>query len=222
MATEIKVEPFSPKEILTMMRKFGKQIPFAESLAINSTGLKVQAFEVKRMPRVFRIRSKWAKPKGKFGINMKFSNKRNLTASVFSRAPWLKKQEDGGVKKGHVKTPLVGKTKLLLPVKEIRKNKTRLIQKKFSPAKLLKDPKKNRVFFVDTPGGGLILQRKGRKKNAKTRVLFFVEDQARIKPVLKFEETGEKIVQKVYRREFGVALKKAIRSAKGNIKEDRI
>jgi len=213
MATELTVSPFPPEKLLENMRKFGKQLPFAESVALNKTGLKVQAFEVKRMPRTFRIRKPWFKPRTKFGINMKFANKRNLQASVFSRAPWLKKQEEGGAKRPQKTTPLVGKKKLLMPAKEIRKNKTRLIPKKFSPSTFLKKPDKNRVFFVDTPGGGLILQRKGKGKNSKTKVIFFVEDQARVPAILKFEETGEAVAKKIFQREFDVAIKFAMKTA---------
>lgn len=214
MAVSLSVDPFPITDLLKNMRKFKDQIPFAESRALNSMTLKIQAFEVKRMPRVFRIRKNWAKAGTKFGVKAKFSNKRNLEVSIFSKAPWLKQQEEGGTKRGTQKTPLVGKNKLLMPSKEIRKKKSRLIPKRFSPAKLLAKPKKNRVFFVDTPGGGLILQRKGKGKSSKVRVLFFVEDQARIPAILKFEASGERIAKKIYPREFQVAIKKAMATAK--------
>ncbi len=221
MAVDIKVDAIPPEKTLTMMRKFGKQLPFAESVAINKTAFLVQDKEISNIEDGrFNLRSKWYQKRKRFGVNVKPSNKRNLLANIFSRAAWLEKQEKGGTKVGSKKTPLVGGSKLLMPAKDIRKKKTRLIPKKFSPAKLLANPKKNRVFFVDTPGGGLILQRKGKGKNSKARVIFFVEDRARVPAVLEFEKTGQKVVNKVYRKEFGKALAFAIATAGGNLKKD--
>jgi len=220
MAVELKVNAIPIEKTLEMMGKFGKQIPFAESKAINNTSLKVQAFEVKNIKTNFTTRSKWYLPRRRFGVNVKFANKRNLIGRIFSLAPWLQQHESGGTKTRKKKTPKQSKSKLLMPIREIRKDKTRLIPKKFSPAKLLADPTKKRVFFIDTPGGGLLLQRKGKGKKSKTKVLFFAETKAKIKPTLHFVKTGSKIINKIYKKEFGRALGFAIKTAGGNLKKD--
>ncbi len=221
MGVEINVDAIPIEKTLEIIRKFGKQLPFATSKAINETAFIVQDKEVINIQEKFTTRTKWFKKRTRFGVNVKTSNKRNLIATIFSRAPWLKKQEEGGIKVHPKQTPIIKKKVLLMPEKSIRKEKSRLIPKRFQPAKLLADPKKNRVFFIDTPGGGLLLQRKGKGKSAKTKVLFFAEERAKVPPILKFEETGEKVVQKTYKKNFGKALAFAIRTAKGNIREDK-
>ncbi len=219
MAVEITVNPIPAEKILEMIRKFGKQLPFAESLAINNTAKIVQKEEIENIESKFRNRKAWFR-KGKFSVKIRFSNKRSLFSSIFSQAPWLDLQERGGIKKQKTKTPLTNKKLLLMPVREIRQTKTRLTPKRLSPAKLLKNPKKNRVFFVENQKTALILQRFGKKKNSKTRVLFFAEDRAKIPPILEFEKLGERVVNKNYRKQFGKALGFAIATAKGKITKD--
>jgi hypothetical protein len=223
MPVSITVDPIPLEKTLEMLGKFGKQIAFAESKAINEVLVIVQKSTIEKLlPGKFTIRKNWARPRSRFGFNVNFSNKRKLVGNVGSKAPWLKLQEKGGTKTRAKTTPVLGEKVVLLPTREIRKTKGRLIPGRLSPAKLLKNAKKNRVFFVKTKDGTrLMLQRKGKGKNSKIRTLFYALSSTKIKANLKYEETSRKLIQKIYNKKFGKWLSFAIATAGGNMKSDK-
>lgn len=216
MATVIEVGGIpSMDNVFNIIRRFGNQVDFAISLGLNYTADDVRENAVRTLlPRKLTLRRPWYKPRTRFGINVAPANKRNLQAVVFSRAPWLKLQEKGGTKVRVKTTPGQSKKLVLIPRKDLRKTKGRLVPARLSPAKLLKDPAKNRVFFI----GDNLYRRSGRGKNKKLELLFFGVKSASIRPVLQFEATGEVIVRKRYQKNFGRALARAIATARGDLR----
>ncbi len=202
--------------VLDMMVKFEDQIDFANSKAINMLADDVRDNTVNvLLPGKLTIRRPWAKPRTRFGINVQPSNKRNLQGVVFSRAPWLDLQEKGGSKtftktaKGQ-STPLV-----LIPRKDLRQSKDRLIPKRLSPSKLLKDMRKKRVFWI----GNNLWMRTGDAPRA-IEPLFFGKTSAQVKGALGFVSNARDIVGKNYNKRWGQALAYAIATAKGTIKQE--
>lgn len=199
--------------VLDMMVKFGDQIDFANSKAINMLADDVRDFTVdKLLPGKLTLRRPWFKPRTRFGVNVTPSNKRNLSAVVFSRAPWLDLQEQGGSKtfnktaKGQ-SIPLV-----LIPRKDLRQTKDRLIPRKLSPAKLLENMKKSRTFWI----GNNLWMRTGNEPRS-IEPIFFGKTHAQVKATLGFVTTGRSIVAKNYNKRWGQALAFAIATAKGNL-----
>lgn len=207
----------SADNMLKILDKFGKQVPFATSLALNKTGEAVQKHMVgKLLPRAFWLRRPWWRPRTKFGVNLKPSNKRNLVTTVFSRAPWLKDHEEGGTKKRTQTTPGTSEKLVTMPVKAIRQTKSRQVKKSFSIEALFKKTTKP-VFWIKKGDKMLLMQRTG-KGDGDVRVLYTSQDQAKIKAKLKFEETGVKIAKKQYPFQFQRALKFAARTARIKIR----
>lgn len=202
--------------VLKTIDKFNNQIPFASSLAINATSIAVQTHVVKKLlPRKFKLRKPWSKPKTRFGINIKFSNKKNLTSSIGSRAPWLKDHEEGGTRRGRAQ-PNTSNKLLTMPVRDIRQDKRRLVPKKFQPNKIFANTKKP-GFWITSDGEMFLMQRTGKAKR-DIRILFTTARTAKIRGDLKYEETGRKIVNKQYQFQFKRALAKAMRTARGKIR----
>lgn len=201
--------------VLDMMEKFGDQIDFANSKAINALADDVRDFTVNTLlPGKLTIRRPWSKPRTRFGVNVQPSNKRNLEGKVFSRAPWLDLQERGGAKtfdkvaKGQ-REPLV-----LIPRKDLRQNTDRLIPRRLSPRKLLGNMKKSRTFWI----GNNLWMRTGPEPR-QIEPLFFGKTQAQVKATLGFVSSAREIVGKNYNKRWGEALAYAIATAKGKLSE---
>lgn len=199
---------------LEMMEKFGSQIDFANSKAINLLAEDVRDFTVNTLlPGKLTLRKPWWKPRTRFGVNVQYSNKKNLQGKVFSRAPWLDLQEEGGrktyakVQKGK-STPLV-----LIPRKDLRQKESRLIPSKLSPKKLLGKMKKKRVFWI----GDNLWMRTGKEDRA-IEPLFFGKTETQVKATLGFVSSAKGIVAKNYDKRWGQALAFAMATAKGSIK----
>jgi len=75
-----------------------REFPYATSRALNDTADDVRNANTKSLISKFTVRTGWYKPRTAMGINVSNSDKRNLTAKVYTRAPWMALQEFGGIK----------------------------------------------------------------------------------------------------------------------------
>lgn len=177
-----------------------KQLPFATSLALNATMEQVQKKIITDLPGKFTLRKQWWKPRTKYGINLEKSNKRSLSAAVFTRAPWMQLHETGGTK-------LPRGTHLAMPTGNLKRTKKGLIGKAKWPRNL------RRKFVIKSKSGHqeLIMQRKSKRK---IHVVYVLEHQAKIKKTWGFVETGLKVARKVFPKNWDEAFTKAIRTAR--------
>lgn len=77
-----------------MFRNWQKQIPYALSQALNGTVLAAQGQLRKDLGKRFIIRSNWVSK----GLQTRFATKRDLTAVIGSKDPFMREQELGGDK----------------------------------------------------------------------------------------------------------------------------
>jgi hypothetical protein len=195
MQFEIKVNTDVAKKILTDIQK--KQLPFASSLALNRTSEKARDIYVKDLPGKITLRKSWWKPGNRFGFNVKNSNKTNLTAVIYTRAPWMALHETGGTK-----TPQ--KKALAIPHANVKRTKRDLISKANKPAGM-----KNKFIKV-VNGQPLLFKR----LNKGIKLMYTLVPSAKIKAVLQFRNTIKKDVNRIFPDEFNKAFDEAMRTRK--------
>jgi hypothetical protein len=190
----------SATNALKLIEKFNDQIPFATALALTRTAGRVSEAEVEKLRDAFTLRREWYKRGTRYGINVKAANKRTLTATVFSRAPWLVQQSEGDTKDAGRHDDIT------IPEKSLRQTRDRLIPQAVKPGKVLANMKKFRAFRI----GDTIFRRNG----LGIRALFFLKSNVRIPKRFDFKGIGKSTVEKVYQKEFGEALAYAIATSK--------
>lgn len=199
-----------------------KQIRFATAQAINDCAVAVQTHAVERqLPSKLTLRSKgapWWKPGTRFGVNVRpFANKETLRAVVGSMAPWLKLQEEGGVKtaSGHRLAIEAG----------ARVNKQAVLRQAVKPRQLLRRrgdiqvTRKGTTRNVRSDGAGFILNtRRGPAIYIRTaaglKLMYGLEGSANIPAVLQFFESARIVIDQNYQRFFDTRLHNAINTAK--------
>lgn len=177
-----------------------KQIPFATSRALNKTAEDIRKEELSNLEKKFTLRKPWYKPGTKLGINVKKSHKTNLTAEVYTRAPFMKLHETGGTKK-----PRSGKY-IAIPTTNIKRTKKGLIGKAKRPRNL------KRSFWIKSrTGQEMLMQRKSKRK---VEVAYMMEPKADIKATFEFKKTGKRVAEQKFKKNFEAALDDALRTAK--------
>lgn len=196
-----------------------KQVRFATMLAINDTAKIVQKHEVEKvLPANIILRGHWWKPGTRLGINIgPFATKTRLSATVGSKADWLKLIEEGGVKKpsGHRLAIEAGArpTERALLAKAIR---PRQLLRRAGDVRVSRRGRRSTVrkrgagFIITTKGGAAIFVREA----GELKRMYSLEPSARISPILKFFESGQLKVNEVYQAIFDARLKHAIATAR--------
>lgn len=175
-----------------------KQLPFAYAKALTMTAQDVQKTVLETLPSTFTLRTGWWKPSNKYGFKVKAATKTNLQSEVYTIAPWMILQEEGGTQ-----TPR--KKFLAIPTDQVKRTKRDLIRATQKPYAL------KRSFIVTTKTGQkLLLQRKS-KNTIQTMYVF--EKKAEIKPVLHFYRTGQIMALARFKVNFAQAFSEAIRTA---------
>ncbi len=198
------------------------QLPFATAKALTMTAKDVQAEVIKTLPERFTLRTPWYKT-WPYGFLITPAIKTRLEATVYSKAPFMTLQEEGGVK-----TPR-GRM-IAVPTNNIRRTKRDLIKEDQRPAYLLKGyrlrgaskakgmgkraERSGNIAFIKEINGVLgIWQRVGRGKDT-TRLMYTLIPRADIQPRLFFYQTGKKVVDMKFNQNFGTAMNDALRTAK--------
>lgn len=175
-----------------------KQVPYATSRAINDVAVDGQNSIVKHITGTFKNIKKWWLKQQPTGVKVKFSNKKNLHARIFTDVYFGTRQQDGGIKK-----PKQGKN-LAIPLPAVpRKYRTS------SGAKRMMEADK-KVFSVK---GGHIYKRKG-KKQYPIQLLWIRAPQSKTLPALKFDVIIEKVVKRRFEQHFKKRLDQALATAK--------
>jgi hypothetical protein len=184
------------------IRNLPKQIRYATAVTLTRSGEHAQQAIISRTRDVFTIRKNWLTPGYRYGINRKTARADDLTAEVYTRAPWMLRHEEGGLK-------LPKKEYLAVPQPGVRRTKKDLIPAGQRPKAL------KRSFIIwKTKSGPMLFQRVGRGKNSTIKPMYAFEKSARIEPRWQFVRTGIEVVKKVYGRIFAAALKDALETAR--------
>ncbi|MBV5330595.1 MAG: hypothetical protein JZU65_23690, partial [Chlorobium sp.] len=114
------------------------------------------------LPQRFTLRTRWW-DRGPYSIKTEKATKQNLTSKVFTMAPWMVMQEEGGTK-----LPTKSK-RLALPMADVRRTKRDLVQKSQKPRALTK------AFLIHTKSGNDFLAvRVGRGKRSSMRLMWLL------------------------------------------------
>lgn len=237
----IKIKVSDPKGFLNEVNDVPKQVRYASSLAINDTMLEIQQFTLNDLlPEKFTLRARgspWQKPGTKYGFNLKFANRQNLSSELGSQADWLDLQERGGKKTagGHrvaIPTPEhKPKSELMTAAKKPRallkgvltgairdakkdttkngKAKLRKLNKQLKAVSGLKE--KPFLNKGDLPPG--IWVRKGPAR-LPIEPLFIFKDEVPIEIRLGFEPAAAAMAAQLYPVKFAASFKKAIATAR--------
>ena len=175
-----------------------EQVPFATSRAINDVAVDGQSSIVKHITGTFKNIKRWWLKQQPTGVKVRFSNKRDLHARVFTDVYFSQRQQDGGVK-----APKQSKN-LAIPLPAVpRKYRTSSGARDMLRAD-------NKTFSVKGKG---IFKRKGKKRYPITP-LFTYAPSSRTKPALKFDLIIEKVVRRRFAQHFKKRLDAALASAK--------
>jgi hypothetical protein len=189
------------------------QLPFAMAKALTKTAQDVQAKVIAGLPSQFTLRTKWYQPNTPYGFKIEKATKTNLSAKVYTKAPWMQLQETGGVKQ------VPGK-RLAIPFLEkqgsrpgiafgVKRTKRDLIMKSQKPQAL-----GSKAFILKGKKGDLLAMRTGRGKRSILRILYALEPKANIKARLYFAETAQQVVDQKWRPNFEEAIAYALRTSK--------
>lgn len=190
-------------DALRFVKNAQKQVAFATSKALNKTALEVQNYEVsKELPGKLKIRSAWFKPRTRYGVNIKFSNKTRLFATVSSQAPWLALVEHGGVKHPPKKA---------IPVPTSNIDTSRRRARRDKPKSILASPK-GFVATLKSGKSGIFVRTGAGRYPIKAMYLF--HGTTNVKDILDFFESGKNVVNGRFIHIFQDELAKAIASVK--------
>jgi hypothetical protein len=184
------------------IRNLPKQIRYATAVALTRSAEHAQESILSRTRDVFTIRKNWLTPGYMYGINRKTARADDLNAEVYTRAPWMLLQEEGGIK-------LPKKQYLAVPQEGVRRTKKDLIPSSEKPKAL------KRSFIIwTTKSGPMLFKRVNRGKGSKIKPMYAFERSAKIEGRWQFVRTGIATVKQVYAKIFAAAIKNALETAR--------
>ena len=190
------------KEAYKAIQNVRKQTTYATSLTINDCLKAAQSHTVDTMlPDRFTLRSTWYKPGRKTGFNIQFARPNKLEGRMGTRADWMDIQEKGGIKT---------RPKSLAIPQEARPSETARIPKRNKPKSLL--ARKNAFFIRSKRGKAMLMLRAKRQQEAK--VMYVMQPEAKVKPVLQFKRENTALVQGLYESLFAKNFAFAMRTAR--------
>lgn len=181
-------------EVVQSLERFKRdQLPFATASALTASAKDGQQEVQRQLGGRFTIRRKWVER----GVRIQAATKRRPTAAVFSRDDFMLKQERGSVER-----------RVSIP-EGVRRNRRTVVSRGRWPGALLKRPD---VFVRRLPRGAKGVFR--RMKSGRLKLLWVIEDVARVEPRWGFVNTVRKKVAKNWEKNFGRALARALRTAR--------
>jgi hypothetical protein len=201
------------KEVVRALERAEKEIQFATAKALTKSAQDVQAAVIDKLPEQFTLRTGWYKPNTPYGFKIRMATKQDLEAVVYTKAPWMLLHEEGGTKRS-----AQGK-RLAIPFNYrqgsvpgvafgVRRTKRDLVANSQKPRNLKK------AFVMQGQHGDLLATYTGRGKNRVLQILYALEQQAKIKKRLGFEETARKVLREAWRKNFDDALDYALRTSR--------
>jgi len=187
------------------LQGFSKQLPFAMSQALNATAFDVRKQIVDRTyPQAFNVRNKRF-ASAMFRVDK--ATKRKLSASVFDRLgkDYMVKQAEGGIKRPRGNN-------IAIPGRQNQRTGTGKIPRSRQPRTLLSNGKAYKTKLRS--GQPAIVQPHGRGKNKKLKVMYVLEQTARIPQRFDFYQDANKVSRRNFEKNFNKAFAKAKRTAK--------
>lgn len=180
-----------------------KQVKFATAVALTNTAKDGQKEVISTLEQTFTLRGKWFQQSNKFGIKIKSAKKDDLQSAVYTNADWLLTHETGDDK-------LPRGNSLAIPTDNVRRNKKDIVIRSNRP----RNVKNSFVLISKKTGHKILFTRKGRGKNKKLVALYNLTARAHIRKQSTVIEPIQKIVQQRLFKNYEVALRKALTTAK--------
>ena len=182
---------------------FGKQVPYAQALALTRTAQAVQDKILEETPKRFTIRGSWFKKGGLFGIRLDRATKSKPVARVYTDADWMVRQEYGETRR-----PKSGEY-LAIPGRNVRRTRKEVIRGRETP-KAIAAAKSGVEIFTRTGLHILAVRVRGKLRTG----MYLLLRSSIVKPRWGFKEMATKEVHRVYKQKFDEALARAIATAK--------
>lgn len=191
-----------------------QQFRFAVAKALTATASDVQKEVRKNMPQRFTLRRQWVVQ----GIRVERATKDNLTATVYSKDPFMGRQEVGGTK-----TPKYDRN-LAIPMRAVRRTKSQLINPADLPSNLGKAEftvKRGKKEVARRGAGGSVFKLvvNGRtflcrRRNGQVELLYLLVPSAQVDKRLGLSDDAEKIVKERFSVNLADAIEYALRTAR--------
>jgi len=200
---EIRTSPEIEAFVRSLPEVSRKQMPYAASRAINEVLFFAQGQVRRELPEHFKIRSSWVAK----GIQVKLSDKRTLTGLIFSKDPFMARQELGGDK------PRGGPEQAVpFQIRGGYGGDQKTLKSRW-PGQL---SAKDKVFEVRTDSRVGILLKKTAKGRVKNEVLYVLLGKAvKVKARWNFRKRVEEISNQLFPLLFKSELASAIARRKG-------
>lgn len=183
-----------------------RQLPFAVANALTSTAFAARDAVRASMPSRFTIRRQWVIK----GIAVKKATKADLTAVVFSRDAFMRRQETG-----EDKLPMqAGGKYIAVPLETVKRTKTAVVSARDLPRNLpntLKN-KGQLTARLEARDGRKFLAR--RDKRGKLTVLWALVPRAKMNKRLGLYDTTSKVIRAQFGKNLSSALEYALRTKK--------
>jgi hypothetical protein len=195
-----------------------KQLRFAAAVSLTQTAREARdSIRASMRPPKFTIRRQWVVQ----GIRYTPASKDTLTATVYSKDPFMGRQETGGTKtgspsggnftgaslqqnKGKRVRPAMGR--VAVPTDKVLRSKSEIIRKSELPSGL-----GERAFVIGKAGETQFLAKRFAKgKRAGLQILYVLKRSTQIKPRLGLREITEKVFTRRFGKIFSEQLAKAI------------
>lgn len=135
------------------------------------------------LPTKFTLRTTWW-DRGPYSIKTEKATKQNLVAKVYTTAPWMRLQEEGGIKAAPGK-------RLAMPMLDVKRTKRDLIRANQKPRAL------SNAFHMKTRSGlDVLAYRTGKGKRSVLHMMYMLKKSANIKQRFGFQSTARQVVDK--------------------------
>lgn len=209
-----------------------KQLPYAQSLALNRVADIVRKEMVSKIDDDFDLTAKWNKYNGKFGVQRTNATKKDREVDIYfprvrGQRHWIERHEFGGNRHPAIGEHIFIPTKMFFKRYKTKTNKG--VKKKLLA--LLSNKVKNKIFEAEIKGNRYIMQnirtpKRETKRNAarmkkvnrammrEAIPLFIIKKAVKLAPRLDFYSTVQKSVEKHWKPEFSKAMDYALRTAR--------
>jgi hypothetical protein len=201
--------------------KFSKQARYAASRALNDSAFAARSALVTQLGRSFTIRNKYTER----GFRIVKASRDKLEAVVGTSREYLVDQVEGGTRR-----------RKAIPSRHLRKTPTQIVRRSRWPKQLLAQastPQKGGKRYLILPEGSnkrgslpsflrritkgnrrAVLQRVGKGKNERLRLLWSLPKTTRVRARYPFEETAQNAHKVTFPVSFPVRLREALATTK--------
>lgn len=209
---EIGVKSSLDKLIASLDAFAPDQFPFAVAKALTATAKEAQAAVRAAMPAEFILRRQWIVE----GIRIRAARKDDLTALVFSKDPFMGRQEYGGEKLPklggrYIAVPLAARPddRMLIPKELLPANMPRAVYTTSKTGKRVasREGPKGAAFILPAADGRLYL---ARRLGRTLQLLYLLVDEAEVQPRLRMGETTLGVVRQRFAKNLTIAIREAM------------